>query len=164
MPRSFPLSRPLQAGKTVVTLGTLGFGGLGFARLVPDQQLTALLLVSFVGLCLALVVAVETLLAAVRVRRADEPMGDRLSADPAYTGARLLEAAVAILATVGFVAVFAVVSGGQMAGPGAVGLLFVFSGLGVTVLVTSLVRTLTEYVRHRRRGRRATETTDAVEG
>ncbi|MFW6000503.1 MAG: hypothetical protein ACOC06_05090 [Halorubrum sp.] len=161
MPRSFPASRPLQAGKLALIVATLGFGALGFVRIIPDQQLSALLAVPVVSLCLAIAIAVETLLAVVRARRADEPVTDRLPTEPAYAVVRALESGVALLAIAGFAAVTAGLPEGPMAGPGAVGFLFALAGLGVLVLAASLVRTLTEWYRHRRGDRAATPSTRA---
>jgi len=150
MSRQFLAARPLQACKLAVVAGTLVFGLLGFFRLVPGQQLAALLVVPFVGLTLALVVTGETLIAGYRAARADESPTDRLTARPAYTVVRAVEAGVALLAAGGVVATVVTVPDEPLAGPGAIGLLFVVATLGLFILAATLVRVAAEYHYYRR--------------
>lgn len=142
MSRTFLATRPLQAGKLAVVVGTLPFGLLGFFRLVPGQQL--------VGLLLALVVTGETLVAGYRAAPADESPTDRLTARPAYTVVRAVEAGVALLAAGGVVATVVTVPDEPVAGPGAIGLLFVVATLGLFILAATLVRVAAEYHYYRR--------------
>lgn len=146
----FVAARPLQACKLVALLGGLGFAAIGFFQVVADLQLAALLFVPVLGFGVCLVVAVETLVAGYRLSRADEPATARATARPVYTVVRVGEAAVAVLAVAGFVALIASIPEGPMAGPGAIGLALVLFGIGVVVIAVSLVRTLAEYVYHRR--------------
>ena len=149
-PRQFLVEKPLQAAKFLLVVLVLVLGLLGFYRIAPGRQLDALLLVPVASFALALVVAGETLVAAYRVARAEDPPTARLAARPAYTVVRAVEAAAAVLATGGIVGIIATLPDEPPPGPGVIGLLFVFGGLGLLVLVASLVRTTTEYVYYRR--------------
>ena len=153
MPRRFPAEKPLQASKFLLVVGVLTVGLVGVFGLVPGRGLDALLLVPFAGFALALVVAGETLLAAYRVVRADDPPTARLAARPGYTAARAVETVAAVLTVGGIVGILAALPDEPPPGPGAIGLLFVFAGLGLLVLVASLVRTAAEYVYYRRESR-----------
>lgn len=150
MSRQFLVAKPLQACKLAAVLGILVFSGLGFFRILPGQQLRVLLLVAFLGPVLALVVLAETLFAGYRVARSDDPPTDRLAARPAYTAVRAVEVVVTVLAAGTFVVLIGTLPDEPMAGPGAIGLLFVGVGLGLLALVAILARTLAEYVLHRR--------------
>jgi len=150
MLRDFIAAKSLQACKLAVLVGTLAFGLVGFFRIVPGQQLGALLLAPFVGVVLALVVVAETLVAGYRAARADESPSAGLAARPVYTVVRALEVVAAVLAAGGIVGTVATLPDEPIPGPGAIGLLFVFAGLGLLVLVASLVRTLVEYYYYRR--------------
>jgi hypothetical protein len=143
--RPFLAARPLQASKLAVVAGVLVFGTLGFVRIVPDQQLTALLAVPFAGFVLALVVLGETLVAAARAVGADGPVTQWIAARPIYAVVRAVETVAALVAVGGIVGTIAMVPDGPMAGPGAIGLLFIVGGFGLLVLVASLVRTVTEW-------------------
>lgn len=149
MARQFFAAKPLQASKLAAVLGTLVFAIVGFFRIVPDQQLAALLLVTFLGPALAIVVAAETLLAGYRAARADGPATARLNARPAYTVVRAGEAIIAVLAAGAFAAVIGTLPDEPIPAPAGVGLLLLGFGLGLLVLVASLVRTLAEYYFHR---------------
>jgi len=163
VPPPFYSAKPLQAAKLVAVAGTLGFGVLGAYRVLPDQQLAALLTVPVVSLALALVVTAETLVAGYRLVRAGPAASDRLAARPAYTLVRGVEAVAAAFTVGGTVVVIERVPDGPMAGPGAMGLLFVVVGLGLAVMGGSLLRTLTEYYYHRR-ARLPAETAPAASG
>ncbi len=149
-PRRFLVEKPLQAAKFILVVLVLVLGLLGFYRVVPGRQLDALLLVPVASFALAVVVAGETLVATYRVARADDPPTARLAARPTYTVVRAVEAAAAVLVVGGIVGAFAALPDEPPPGPGVIGLLFVFGGLGLLVLVASLVRTTTEYVYYRR--------------
>lgn len=146
----FLAAKPLQAGKLAAIVGVLAFGLLGFFRIIPGEQLSAMLAAPFVSLCLALVVVAETLVAGYRAVRADDSPTTRLRARPGYAVVRAVEAPVAILATAGVVGTIMAVPDGPMAGPGAIGLLFIVVGFGLLILGASLVRTLAEYYYYRR--------------
>ena len=148
--RRFLVEKPLQASKLCFVVGVLAVGLAGVFGLVPDRGLDALLLVPFASFALAAVVAGETLFAVYRVVRADDPPTARLAARPGYTVVRAVEAVAAVLVMGGIVGTLAALPDEPPPGPGVIGLLFVFAGLGLLVLVASLVRTTTEYVYYRR--------------
>lgn len=150
MSAPFYSTHPLQAAKLAAVVGTLAFGVLGVYRVIPGQQLAALLAIPGVSLCLAAVVAAETLVAGIRAVRTETTASDRLTASPAYTAVRAVEAVAALFTVGGTVAVVGRVPDGPMSGPGAMGLLFVVVGLGLAVLGGTLLRTLVEYYYHRR--------------
>ncbi|MFA9515824.1 hypothetical protein ACERIT_01155 [Halopenitus sp. H-Gu1] len=150
MPRQFLATKPLQACKLAVVIGTLVFAGLGFFRIVPDQQLRVLLLLAVLGPALTLVVLAETLFAGYRVVRADDSPADRLTAHPAYTAVRAGEVIITLLAAGAFVVIIGTLPDEPLPGPGAIGLLFMGVVLGLVALGAILVRTLTEYYLHRR--------------
>lgn len=149
MPSTFARDEPLQASKLAAVVGALGFGIAAVVGLVPGQQLGGLLYLAFFPMLLAAVVGVEALLAAIRLRQRDDPVA-RLTARPGYTAIRTVEVVVTVLAPVLFY-VLIVRLGGDAAGPGAVGLLFVGLALGLGAYAAVLLRTLTEYYHHRRR-------------
>ena len=161
MLRDFLAAKPLQTSKLAVIVGVLVFGLVGYFRVIPGQQLGALLLVPFVSILLALVIVGETLVASYRVARADDPLSSRLTARPAYAVVRILEAVIALLAAGGIVVAILTLPDEPMPGPGAIGLLFVFAALGLLVLVTSLGRTLVEYYYYRRNRSSGNPTTAA---
>ncbi|SEF98147.1 hypothetical protein [Halobellus limi] len=144
MLRQFPARKPLQASKLAAVLAVLLFGTLGFFRLVPDRQLTALLVVPFAGFALALVVLGEVLVAGFRLVSADAPASDRIDDRPVYTTVRVIEAVAALVAVVGVAGTIASVPSDPPPGPGAIGLLFVAGGFGLLVLGATLVRTAVE--------------------
>lgn len=148
--RRFLAEKPLQAIKFLLVALVLAVGLVGVFGLVPGRGLDALLLVPFASFALAVVVLGETLVAAYRVARGDDPPTARLAARPAYTAVRAVEAVAAVLVVGGIVGAFAVLPDEPPPGPGAVGLLFAFVALGLLVLVASLVRTAAEYVYYRR--------------
>ncbi|MFC7046062.1 hypothetical protein ACFQH6_12140 [Halobacteriaceae archaeon GCM10025711] len=150
MSRQFLRAKPLQAGKLVAVVVTLLYSTGVFFGLLPTRSVESLLLVPALGIVLVLVVAAETLFAGYRLLRADCPVTARLAERPAYSVVRIGEVLAVVLSIGGFVFVVSRIPNGPMAGPGAIGLLFVIVGLGVLILGGSLVRTLTEYYYHRR--------------
>lgn len=147
MPLQFARSKPLQALKMGTVVLLLGLGLAGVAGLL-DRGLDALLLLAFIPMLLALVVAGEALLAATRLARADAP-GDRLTGRPAYVAVRTIEVAVAVVAPATFY-VLVVRVGDEVSGPGAIGLLLYGAALGAAALGAVLLRTVVEYVSYRR--------------
>lgn len=147
MARQFARSKPLQALKLGTVVVLLGFGLAGVAGLL-DGGLDAILLLAFVPMLLALVVAGEALLAAARLARADDP-GARLTERPAYAAVRTIEVVVAVVAPATFY-VLVVRVGGEVTGPGAIGLLLYGAALGAAALGAILLRTLVEYHTYRR--------------
>jgi hypothetical protein len=151
MSLQFARARPLQAWKLAAVLATLLFSAGVISGVVPDRSVTSLLVVPVLALLLAVVVAAETLFAGYRYARLSGSLIDRVADRRGYALVRAAEAVAALLSVFAFAAVLASLPDGPMAGPGAVGLLFVMVGLGLLVLAGSLVRTLTEYYRYRRR-------------
>jgi hypothetical protein len=148
MALQFARKKPLQALKVSSVAALLLFGIAGFVGLLPGRGLDALLLLAFFPMLLAVVVAGEALLAAYRLARADEPTA-RLTARPAYTAVRAIEVVVTVGAP-GTFYILIVEIGGEVAGPGAIGLLFYGIALGSLALGAVLLRTLAEYHYHRR--------------
>jgi len=144
MLQQFPADRPLQASKLAAVLAVLLFGTLGVSGALPDQQLTALLLVPFAGFALALVVVGEGLFAAYRVATTDPPATTRIAARPAYAAVRVIEVVAALLAIGGIAGTIASVPEEPLPGPGAIGLLFVTVAFGLLVLGATLIRTAVE--------------------
>lgn len=150
MVRQFVAARPLQASKLGAVSAVLAFGVLGFFRIVPGQQLTALLLVPLASIVLALVVAAETLIAGYRTVSDGRSATERVRARPGYTVVRTVEAAAAILTVAGIAGLITAIPDEPMSGPGAIGLLFVMVALGLLALAATLVRTAVEYYDYRR--------------
>lgn len=147
MVRQFVRSKPLQALKLGSVVVLLAYGIAGSVGLL-ERGLDALLLVAFVPVLLAPVVAGEALLAAARRVRADDPVA-RIAARPGYVTVRAIELVVAVVAPATF-AVLIVRIGDEVAGPGAIGLLLYGAALGAAALGAVLLRTLVEYVSYRR--------------
>lgn len=149
MSSSFILSKPLQAFKLTAVIGTLILGGVGFAGVLPGQNLTGLLVLAFFPFILSVVVGSEALFAGYQLARSDDPVA-RLTARRGYTGIRVIEVVVTVAAP-GIFYVLIVQIGGEVPGPGAFGLLFIGIGLGLLAYGAVLLRTLAEYYYHRRR-------------
>lgn len=145
--RQFARAKPLQAGKLATIVLVLLYAAGATSGHLPGG-LQALLFTAVFSLGLTLVIVAETLRAGFRATRADEPPGRRLAHRRVYTAVRAAEAVIAILAASAVVVSFSVFT--PVAGPGAIGLLFIMVALGLLILGASLVRTLTEYYYHRR--------------
>lgn len=141
---------PIQIGKFVVTVVPLRFGVLGYWRIIPAQQLTALLVVPFVGSLLAVVIIAETLVTGFRMIRDERSVLDRLSAERACTAIRALEATVVFSLTASIVGLILRLPDEPMARPGVIGLLFIFTALGGLIPVENLLRTTEHHVQRRR--------------
>lgn len=151
MPSPFVRAKPLQALKLTAVIGVLAFAVAGFVGVLPGRELTGLLYLAFFPAILAVVVGAEALLAGYRLARADDPAA-RLTARRGYTAVRAVELVGAIVAPGTFYALIVQI-GGEVAGPGAIGLLFIGSGLGLVAYGSVLLRTLAEYYYHRKRSR-----------
>ncbi|WP_135305510.1 hypothetical protein [Haloarcula amylovorans] len=147
MSQSFIHAKPLQALKLGAVLGILGFGIAGVVGLLPDGGLNSLLLVAFFPMVLALVIGAETLFAGYRLLRADDPRS-RLRNQPFYTAIRAFEV-VATIGAPGTFYVLIVEVGSEVAGPGAIGVLFYGVGLGLLAFGAVVLRTAVEYYDHR---------------
>jgi uncharacterized membrane protein len=150
MARPFVRSQPLQAAKLAAVVGLVAFAAAGFSGFLPGFELTGLLLVMFLAPVLALVVALEAIVAGFRVLRADRSVREQFADRPAYALVRVAEPLVALVAAGSFVFLFDSFTDGPMAGPGAIGLMFIGVGLGLLVFGTVVVRVLVEYYGHRR--------------
>lgn len=142
MSASFIQDKPLQALKATAVIGVLALGVAGFVGLVPGQELNGLLYIAFSPFILAIVVSVEALLAGYPLARAEEPIA-RLTARPGYTTIRAIELGVTVVAPGIFYALITQI-GGEVSGPGAMGLLFVGLALGLLASIAVLVRTVVE--------------------
>lgn len=146
---SFIQTKPLQALKLIAVIGSLVFGVASVTGVLPGQDLTSLLSLAFFPMILAVVVGAEALLAGYRLVRADNPAA-RLTARRRYTAIRVIELVVTVAAP-GIFYVFIVRIGGEVSGPGAIGVLFIGFGLGLLAYGAVLLRTLVEYYYHRQR-------------
>jgi len=149
MPSSFIRDKPLQALKLTVVIGALVFGLSSYAGILPGDGLNGLLYFAFFPVILAVVVASEALRTGYRLVRTDDPAA-RLTARPVYTVIRAIELIVAVVAPTIFY-ILIVQLGSEVAGPGAIGLLFIGAALGLLVYGSLLLRAVTEYYYHRKR-------------
>lgn len=148
MPSSFIRAKPLQALKLTAVLGSIALGVASVAGVLPGQNLTSLLSLAFFPMMFAVVVSGEALLAGYRLVRADDPAA-RLTSQRGYTAIRVIELVVSVTAPGIFYALIVRI-GGEVPGPGAIGLLFIGIGLGLLAYGAILLRTLVEYYYHRR--------------
>jgi len=148
MPASFIRAKPLQALKFTAVVGALAFAVAGIVGIVPGGELPGLLYLAFFPMILGVVVGGEALLAGYRLARADDPTA-RFRARRGYTAIRALEL-VATVAAPGLFYGLIVQVGGEVPGPGAIGLLFVGIALGLLAHGAVLLRTLVEYYYHHR--------------
>lgn len=147
MSQTFIHAKPLQALKLGSVLGLLGFGIAGVAGLLPNEGLDGLLILAFFPMILALVVGAEALLAGYRLARADN-LESQVRRRPLYAAIRVFE----VVATIGAPSSFYVLIvevGSEVAGPGAIGLLFYGVGLGLLAFGAVVLRTVVEYYDHR---------------
>ncbi|WP_281195787.1 hypothetical protein [Halorubrum sp. F4] len=149
MPSPFIRAKPLQALKLTAVIGSLALGVASFSGVLPGRNLTGLLSLAFFPMILAIVVSVEALFAGYRLVRADDPVA-RLTAQRGYTAIRVIELVVTVAAPGTFYALIVRI-GGEVPGPGAIGLLFIGIGLGLLAYSAVLLRTLVEYYYHRQR-------------
>lgn len=148
MPSTFIRDKPLQALKLGSVIVAITFALAGGVGLLPGRGLDALLYLAFFPMVLSLVVAGETLLAGYRLARTDDPAA-RLTARRGYTAIRVIEGVVTV-GSPGAFYLLIVRIGGEVAGPGAIGLLFIGIALGLLAFGAVLLRTLAEYYYHRR--------------
>lgn len=149
MPSAFIRDKPLQALKFAAVIGALTFGVASLIGVLPGDGLTGLLYLAFVPMLLAVVVGAEALFSGHRLVGTDDPVA-RFRARRVYTAIRGIE----LIVTVGAPATFYVLIGqigGEVAGPGAIGLLFIGIALGLFAYASVLLRTLVEYYYHRTR-------------
>ena len=150
MALQFVTARPLQAGKLAATVVTILFGVAGISGILPNQGLTSLFLVVLLSIGLAIVVTGETLLVGYRVIATGRSLTDQFDEGELYPITRAIEVASGIVWAGGFVYLVSIIPEGPMAGPGAIGLLFMMAGISLVILGGSLLRTLSEYYYYRR--------------
>lgn len=149
MPSTFIYEKPLQALKLTAVIGALAFGLASLIGILPGQVLNGLVYLAFFPIILAVIVGAEALLTAYRLAVADDP-SMRLTSRRRYTAIRAIE----LVVTVGAPTIFYVLIvqiGGEVPGPGAIGLLFIGTGLAMVAYSSVLLRTLTEYYSLRKR-------------
>jgi hypothetical protein len=149
MPLQFFRAKPVQACKLAAIVVTLLFAVSGVFGFIPGRGFTGLFGIIFLSLTLALVVAAETLLAGYRSLRAGDSPLNQLPVRQLYVVIRALEVISAIVSMGAFVVLIATLPGELPEGPGAIGLLFIATGIALVVLGGSLLRTLTEYYDYR---------------
>lgn len=153
MIRQFTRSEPLQAFKLAAILIVLFVATAGIFGYIPSLGLKSLFLIVVLGLLLGLVVIGETLIIAVGAIGSRESIRDQIESRPTYIVIRTLEVACVILPAGGFVYLISTIPEGPMAGPGAIGLLFIITGLGTMPMAGSLIRVLSEVYYFRQDGR-----------
>lgn len=147
--------KPLQAGKFVGILLTLGLAIAGFFRLIDagavienpllgDGQFLALVLLPVMSLGLVVVVFVETLVSGYRSLRSQRSMNDQLAGRPGYLVIRGAEAGLAVIG-VGIMAMAVPQLFAETTpAPAGVGLMLLLFVVGLGILGVSLVRTAAE--------------------
>lgn len=142
---------PLQGTKFVVILLSLVFGAAGFFRLVDaaqvlegplfgDTQFLALILLPLIGIVLAVVVFVETLVTGYRVVRSNDSLGEQIEGRPGYVLLRGIEAAVAVVGVAIIVTAIPPLVAESTPAPAGVGIMLLLMAIGVAILIASLVR------------------------
>lgn len=151
MPRQFHRHRPLQAGKLAVIILVVLLAVATVSGVFPSHDVAAnLLLVVLLSFALALVVTGETLLGLYRVIRDDRPLRVQFRDTPVYAVARIFESLATLSAIALLVLILSMIPEGPMAGPGAIGLMFILIGLAILIHTGSLIRTGVEYYYHRK--------------
>jgi ABC-type polysaccharide/polyol phosphate export permease len=150
MSLQFIRDKPVQACKLITIILTGLFVTGGVFGLIPNQGLNSLFSVVYVSIGLVLVITAETLLSGFRSVGTDSSLADQFNNRPTYIVVRVIEILGAILSVGGLIFVIAMLPEGPMAGPGAIGLLFIVAGLGALLLAGSLIRTVTEFYYYRR--------------
>lgn len=143
MPSSFIHDKPLQALKLTAVVSALAFAFASFIGVLPGQELNSLLYLAFSPLILAVIVGAEALLAGYQLVRADDPTA-RLTGRRTYTAIRAIEVFVTVIGP-GIFYVLIVQIGGEAAGPGSIGLLFIGIAFGLLAYGAVVLRTLVEY-------------------
>jgi|GEM_PF-2011677 len=153
MPRQFHRQQPLQAGKLAGSLVVVLLAVATIAGVFPSHDLASnLLLAVLLSFALALVILLETLLGLYRIIRDDRSLLAQFRDNRLSAVARTFESLAALSAVVLVVAVISMIPAGPMAGPGAIGLMFILVGLAILIHAGSLIRTLVAYRAHRRSG------------
>lgn len=149
MPSKFLSEKPLQAIKLTAVIGALTFGLASLIGLLPGQVLNGLLYLTFFPIILGVIVGAEALLTGYQLAVADDP-ATWATTRRWYKAIRAIELVGAVGAPTTFY-VLIVQIGGEVPGPGAIGLLFIGTGLAFVAYTSVLLRTLTEYYTLRKR-------------
>lgn len=149
MPSTFLYEKPLQAIKLTAVIGALAFGLASLIGLFPGQVLNGLLYLAFFPMILGVIVGAEALSTGYLLAVADDP-AKRATTRRWYTAVRAIELVGAVGAPTTFY-VLIVQIGGEVPGPGAIGLLFIGTGLALVAYASVLLRTVTEYYYLRKR-------------
>lgn len=144
MLHQFARSQPLQTIKLAAILIALPVAAADIYGIIPWGGVSSLFLVVVLGFLVGLLIIAETLVVGVRVLKSTAPIRDRIDAKPAYVALRTLEVASVIIPAGGFVSLISRIPEGPMAGPGAIGLLFILTGLSLLPIAGSLIRTIFE--------------------
>lgn len=150
MIRDFLRAEPLQAGKLAAIVLTLLFAVGATYGYIPGQGFIGLFLVVLLSFALAFVIAVETVLTGYRSIRTTDSLLVQVADRPAYAVVRAIEVASVVVWAGGFMYLISTIPEGPMAGPGAIGLLFMMVGVALVNLGGSLLRTLAELFFHHR--------------
>ena len=144
MLHQFARSQPLQASKLAAMLIVSPIAAAGVYGIMPSGGLSSLFLVVVLGFLVSLLIIAETLVVGVQVLESSVSIRDRIDAEPVYVALRTLEVATVIIPAGGFVYLISRIPEGPMAGPGAIGLLFILTGLSLVPIAGSLIRTMAE--------------------
>lgn len=142
-------AKPLQASKlavaVVIILSVIGQIVGAFSGPTTD----GVVWVSLVGLCLMVVIGIETVLTGCRFIHSGGPLNKALSNRPYYTVFRAIEAGAVALVAGAFVVLVSQIPSDPPAGPGALVVVAVVVGLALLVIGGTLLRTLFEYYEYR---------------
>ena len=144
MIRQFARAQPLQAIKLAAILIVLPVAAAGIYGIIPSGGLSSLFLVVVLGLFLGILSIAEAFFVGVRVLDSTASIRDRIGSEPTYVALRTAEVASVIIPAGGFVYLLRRIPEGPMAGPGAIGLLFVLTGLSLLPIAGGLIRTIAE--------------------
>lgn len=148
----FVRTKPLQALKLVAIVTTSVFAAAGVAGYVPSRGFIGLFLIVALALGLALVIVLETIRSSYLALVSSESLSELMLGRPLYSAARVIELLSAVFSIGGIWILIASIPDGPMAGPGAIGLLFLLTRRSLVVLGGSFVRTLVEIHEYRRPG------------
>lgn len=153
MIRPFARSQPLQAIKLTSILVVLIVASAGTYGVISSLGLSSLFLIVVLGFLLGLIIIGETLLSTIRAVESGESIRDQVTSRPMSVVFRTLEFASVVIPAMGLVYLINSIPEGPMAGPGAIGLLFIITGLGMMPMGGSLMRSLFEVYNFRQNGR-----------
>lgn len=144
-------AKPLQASKLPIIIVSLLFTTASIFGFVGGRGLDALLFLVVLSFSFVVVITAATVYAGYQCIHATGSLADQLAKRPVYNIVRAIEVSTAAISMGAFVAIIVSLPDGPMAGPGAIGLLFIIAGLGLLILTGSLIRTISEYYYYYRR-------------